>query len=865
MEAPAVRRPFRWGFGTAVLAILALICVGQAGGVAMSDFGPEHATGPLEFVGGMRAKDWLFVGFLVSAAAFVWLQRAAVARFFRSMNVGVSLIALTALAVITGVLVPQIENFEDPTERVPTLAGIPEETVAKYLASPKTAADEDPRLRPDDNPALAKLPPDQALRLKGWRREYEAFRWAEGYFLYHLTHPYGLGMPPAVLPPQVVEGLDRFGERYGEEERANRRIEMDAAFSGRLKTAEIGKLIRRHETGIRRAFQVCTALHLNRTYKSSWFTSLLALLATGILFNTFRGDADRLLSLRKVGFFTVHMGVLTILLGGFVSRHRTDRGILHLDVTEGPSDTYWAYGSSDKKTRMPFAVKADRFARKDWPTLEVGFAGDAFKSRLPEYTLWPGFEKDLDFAQGEDGVLRPRIHLEVLKIAGRAEIRMPRFYESEKPGDPRGQGPLADLSVRLAGVPGDGAAAEARTALLAPAYPDRDTLLDPAWKFRLRAVYGASQEDMRRELVSADPSVLGTLEVRAPGAGDVVGKHVPFRLGESLDVAGGYTIVVREVNANFRLDPSGKTEIRDPGPLADQYPHRPAAWVEITPKDGGEKERRLLIESIDWEAQGRQKKFTYKDLVLSLHWESWSSAGPPRFLLAWSADGSAALVSEDGSRKPVEPGRDLELPGESRITAAHLYRNVQYESQIEFLAPPVAGPRFDASFYSHDPVGLEMAVTSYPGTPKERRDVVRMATSDASLANVWTDPEQRYWLRFYGNDKNLPFEWRSVLSIWKKDAEGRLYKVDLGPEENREVRVNDYLYYEGYRFFQTNAIPELPTYSGIGVVYDPGIPVVLLGMYLTIVGTALAFVIRPIVEGRRARRSEAAAAAGAAS
>src|SRR5262249_1923821 len=114
---------------------------------------------------------------------------------------------------------------------------------------------------------------------------------------------------------------------------------------------------------------------------------------------------------------------------------------------------------------------------------------------------------------------------------------------------------------------------------------------------------------------------------------------------------------------------------------------------------------------------------------------------------------------------------------------------------------------------------------------------------------------QRCMLRFYGNYKSLPFEWRSVLSIWKKDGDGKPYKADLGPERNREIRVNDYLYYEGYRFFQTNAIPELPTYSGIGVVYDPGIPVVLMGMYLTIVGAAIVFIVRPIVEGWRTRRS----------
>ena len=858
------KRPFRWGFGTAPLAILGLMCVGQAGGVAMADFGPEGASGPGGFVAGMRGKDWLFVAFVISAAAFLWLQRASVARFFRSMHVGVSLIVLTALAVIAGVMIPQIENFEDPTERVPSLSEIPQDVVSTYLASPKYAADEDPRLRPDDNPVLSRLPPDQALRLKGWRREYETFRWAEGYFLYHLTHGmpiYGIGMPKGNLPPQVQEGLARFGERYGEEEKKNREIEMHAAFSGHDKTVAIGQLIARHETAIRRTFQVCTALQLNRTYKSSWFTTLLALLGIGVAFNTFRGSADRLLSMRKVGFFTVHIGVLTILCGGFASRHLTDRGILHLDVTQGPTDTYWAYGSPDKKTQMPFSVKADLFARKDWPTIEVEFTGDQFKSRLPEYTVWPGFEKDLDFAPsevpGENGVMRPRIHLEVLQIAGRTRVGMPRFWDAPRPDDPKGQGPLADLSVTLASG-ADGSAGDdggERTALLTPDTPSHDGLYDPAWKFRLRASYGPDPSVAAHELESADPRVLGTLEARLPGEGEVEARRIPFRLGETIEVAGGYTVRINEATANFRLDPSGKGEIRDPSPLAEQFPRSPAVWVEITPKGGGTSERRLLVESLDWEALGRQKKFTHKDLLLSMQWERWTCAGPPRYVLHWAPDGSAELISEGGKRTPVEIGKPLPLPGPTRIVASHLYKNVLYEKQIEFLAPPVQGPSFDPSFYAHDPIGLEIAVTSYPGTSKEHREVVRMATTDESLANAWTDSEQRFGLRFFENDKTQPFEWRSVLSIWKKDGGGKPYQVDLGPERNREIRVNDYLYYEGYRFFQTNAIPELPTYSGVGVVYDPGIPVVLMGMYLTIVGAAIAFIVRPIVEGWRSRRA----------
>ena len=72
--------------------------------------------------------------------------------------------------------------------------------------------------------------------------------------------------------------------------------------------------------------------------------------------------------------------------------------------------------------------------------------------------------------------------------------------------------------------------------------------------------------------------------------------------------------------------------------------------------------------------------------------------------------------------------------------------------------------------------------------------------------------------------------------------------------------MNDYFTHRGYRFFQTNAIPELPNYSGIGVVFDPGIPVVLLGMYIIIAGTVIAFIVRPILDARRDRRRASAAA-----
>ena len=97
-----------------------------------------------------------------------------------------------------------------------------------------------------------------------------------------------------------------------------------------------------------------------------------------------------------------------------------------------------------------------------------------------------------------------------------------------------------------------------------------------------------------------------------------------------------------------------------------------------------------------------------------------------------------------------------------------------------------------------------------------------------------------------------------MLSILEQDADGRPHVVQLGTEAEREIRVNDYFQYGGYRFFQTNADPNIPTYSGIGVVYDPGIPIVLAGMYTIILGTLIAFIVRPVVLGARSAQESAA-------
>ncbi len=810
-SAPA-RRPFRWGFAGAALAVLVLMVVGQAVGVLLADYPPQRLAAAVALgqwgaagaelsglPGSLAARDWLFTAFLVSAVAYLWLQRAAVKRFFRSMEVGVALVVWSTVAVTAGVLVPQMDGFEDPAQRI---------TAENY------------------------------------EQQYKQFRWAQGYFLYHLSHPFGAGLPTAELPPPMRDGLDRFGARYGEEERSNREKRMVAALSGQEKTRAIGEFVERHDAALREYFDVATTLHLNRTYKSNWFATLMGLLAVGVLLNTFKGSPSRWISIHKVGFVVTHLGMALLLVGGCRSKLGTDRGILHLDLRDAPQDEYFQHSRLDRKMRMPFHVKLDRFARRDWKQVEVHFPDEHFTSAPPSYTLWKDRVIDLDFRPDAQGVPRPTLQLRVVDVHERALVDVPIIREELDPESPRPERelfPVAEMQVPDADFDAPPAApgGPTRRAHMAPG--GRNQLyFDPALRFRLRVLHG----ELPLDVFPADDRALGTLELQVASQGELEPEVVEFGLGDSFELPGGFRVTVKRATANFGLDPNTRQEIRDPRPLAQQPPAAPALWVTIETDSGEPPEERFLLDGVDWRDYGFHERFPLSDVVLRFRWNSWTAPGPKRYALHWAVGQSPVLLDEDGGEAPVVVGEPL--PGlDGEVVPLQLVHDAGFEPSIEFPPPRIDDDTgFDADFYSTDPVGVTLEVVRDPGTPGETRETVRLVTYD--LHDTWVADDGGVALRFFENDKMLPYEWRSVLSIWEPGPTGELVQVPVGREKDREIRVNDYLYYRGYRFFQTNANPEFPTYSGIGVVYDPGIPWVLAGMWIVIAGATLAFVVKPI-------------------
>ena len=253
---PPGRKFFRWGFLSASLVILGLIVLGEAIGRQS-----ERAQVMLSDTDSLGAKEWASLGvqglFLLCSLGLALLQWRSVRNFLLHIKVGTSLVAITTAGVMAGVLVPQIDGFEDPEMRVTE---------------------------------------------QNYEEQYQAFAYAESYFLYHLTHLYGIGGPDeeAKQPPggwaPLEAKLENFGRKYGREEQKNREKEMHAAFANRAKmpyitggtVVEDGKqvyvqgFVRDNEGFLRGFFDVSTALNLNRAYKSYWFKTLMILLAISV-------------------------------------------------------------------------------------------------------------------------------------------------------------------------------------------------------------------------------------------------------------------------------------------------------------------------------------------------------------------------------------------------------------------------------------------------------------------------------------------------------------------------------------------------------------------------------------------------------
>lgn len=802
-----------WGFlNGAVFVLAAAIWLNFAVQVAVGARTEEGGGRFLYAIG-----FFLMVLPLLAALVYRW---PTVFAFFRSVKVGVVNLAFIGLGAIFGVLFHQ-EDYNFP------------------------------------------IPPDDGRHPveNGRYAHYLDFRAAHAYFVYHLTKDNVLRWLPktGTLPTVDEEGIqaqmaslrtkipeleDRFGEEFA---------------VGIETSSERGLYTRSHNEAIRELevawddfwwtlWNWSDRLDLLRVYKSWWYAAFWVILFFGVLSNTFRGGWRRLLRPGKWGFVVTHAGVLLIIVGGAIGRFSEQRGILELNIGR-QGDRFQGYDQEVRRfgvdlplvahwlgSTEPFAVRLDGFRADHFDVLEVIYAREDAEGGTPEYEfrldrqpkarVYEGQKLSYDY--DENG--QPALRIEVDRYVPQAET----FWQIRptRPGEDRAI-PLARLATRrLQGGVQD-------EQILTPFVPR--SYVDTYHGARVRYSLAESVEEFLDQLAEPVRPSYGVLRAVTPA--DASPKY-PFdaRPGATTTVLDGnreYRVEVLQGVPLLRLVRNAEGELdhkESPVPPSKQSPDNPAVKLRITSANGEVEERWVTQEQ--FHAPGRK----FDNLDFEFLWDDWASSADSRWLVALLPDGRklAGRVGDPDSLMEWEIGDALPTGPDHEVVIVEAYRQGVLEQDFK--------PLEEADFFHPAPAAVRLTVRT-PDEP-DGRDLVMEGTRGSLPQRVryeGPDGEPRVvYLRFHPDMQDLPNEWRSRLTI----LESRGPHGEWEPVEQGEIRVNDYYFHGGYRFFQTNARPEDPTYSGIGVVYDPGIRTVLSGLYMLMFGTIVVFLVKPLFTRR---------------
>ncbi len=816
------RAEVRWSFSRALLAVLSLMVWAELTLSLMRSTRSAASGDRLLHAVGLFLLLLPFFGLLVYRAREVFA-------FFRSVTVGVVNLVLIGLGAIIGVLFQQ----EDPNQPTPPAA-------VESLAALDGAAPSAPFTR------------DQRLAYQ----DYQSFRTAEAFFTYHLLdnlhlrgamgfHGPAPGEAPADLEAMsnLSKRLPDLRARFGEEFAVAIESQSATGLRTRAKNAEIRALEQRWDDFWWSLFVWADRLDLRRAYRSDWFAACWTVLFLGVLSNTFRGGWRRLLRPQMWGFVITHVGVLAIIAGGFWGRLTEQRGILELNIgRSGGSFTLYQGERVPLRDRSflgdgaPFQVRLENFRADHHDVLDVVFLGVGQDGRyFPEYELaqqpklrvFSGKTAAYDWTM-PDG--EPRLRLEVLEHAKQARSSLKlRAARADEAGFP-----VARFRIDApGGAPGE------EGFLVESPIPDRELVHTHAPSgTRFRFMSAADPAAARARLEQPVRSRLGTLEL-APDSASGAAQTMDAIPGatQSFAAAGGpFQVEILEATPDFRLESNAGGELSAAAldtPVERTAPRNPAVRVRIRAPDGQEELRWVLEEDF------HRENLLFPSLALTFRWDPWGSPAERRVAFFAFPDGGVMCgeMGRPDSLQPVQANFSLALGDGSTLHVQEAFAHGT--GDMDFTAVP-EGDFFDAS-----PPAIRLKVS----TPGEERVLVMDAAEPRPeiLAYPGPDGTPRRVALIFREDRDqgeLPIEWRSRLTVLKDGPDGPR-EVDRGV-----IRVNDYFTFGGYRFFQTNHDPADPTYSGIGVVYDPGIRVVLYGLFSVMFGTIGVFLIKPLFTRR---------------
>jgi hypothetical protein len=827
----AKSKPFKWGFGTGLLVLLT--------GTVLAEILIWLVYGTLQAQGG--AKMGYAVGLfacLLPIFGIVAFRPRLVFEFFRSVKVGVMNLFLIGLASIFGVLFQQ-EKVDRPIPKGAI------ESLADWVEFGET--------RP-----WTEVEQTAYDYYAGGPRSNTSFRNAQAFFVYRFFENLGLDgifeLDPSLEIDfdQIETKLARVDQKIPQLE-ARFGVDFGVALAAQSRT---GLITRERNLRIQAVeekfddlwwsmFRWANRLDLLRVYKSPWFAFYWYVLFIGVLVNSFRGGWRRNLKPGRWPFLTTHAGILLICFGGQYSRFTEQRGILNLNIgRESGKWLPWKNFESNQtlqfdKGEVPFKVRLDGFRADHHDVMSINYVVQKPDGRLdfefpldrqPEERIWQGRVLKYDYLRDSDGGLgKPQLRIEVKKMI--SQSKQSRDLHIAEPGE------FSASMARLALLDLQGNFLREPTPLAAAIDL---SLVHGDSASRVKLIEVADIEAAQQALLEPIPARLGYLH-REGASRDQQFHDVTQGLSfEDQTDLGAYKIEVLQALPILRLlEASEDGIVAAPLERELEYlePSNPAVKLRITSASGETEERWVLQAD-----QSHSLPAKFADLRYGFTWDTWAAPAHYRYLLMQSPEGLLwwGQVGQPETLQVVTPGQIMKLGGQQDLKIVQALPNASTQLRYSALE--------GVDFFDPAPAAALMEIT-YPDEHGHMQTIEKwMRTKDGrgrlDLQYPANDGNGMRQVVLFFNEQasGLPIEWRSKLQIKEPDPiSGSYEEVHSGV-----ILVNDYLTYRGYRFFQTNYDPRDPTYSGIGVVYDPGIDFVLLGFYMVMFGTIIVFLIKPI-------------------
>ena len=635
---------------------------------------------------------------------------------------------------------------------------------------------------------------------------FDTYAFATAHLWIKATHP----LPRAVeLTEANLQRLDQLRAAFGDEVADEEEEGLRKGLVAMRDEAAAHELAERRRGLLEALFSVASGLRFTDLYRAWWFHGLFFLLAANLAVGAVM---RRKLSVRNLGFHCAHLGLVVIVAGATGGAFLGQRGMAPLEVGRGVSSFL------DENTRgvvpLGFTVRLDRFDtvyHEDLVIEQITGGND------PHHGMMGG---------GGEAPLRHSVKLE-----------QGSTFEL---GDPDG-GEATELEMleiieavglhreRREATEGEDGAPSVR---FTPAYPDpragaeglwlgqHDGIyIDPTNRYKLRIE--PLPEGLFPEGSGCADDRHGLLTLTPPGDAPA---SVPITPGATFELA-GLRGEVLELVPDFRVG-------ADPGTPAD-FPRNPALRMRLTDAGGGGGEFLLFSDP-------RLKGFTslpWEGMEASFDYDYWCAPTGHRIrLLVEPRAGAtvhAVLVSPEGGVRshPVPHGTSLPLGEGALLVHEALGRATE---QIT----PIPADDDDGPGAPPTHTALRLAITGPDGAQE------RWLLSDTADGVVRVG---EFAVMLASNTDRPPRDWRSHLSILEEGI-----VVATGVAE-----VNKPVHYRGYGFFQSDADPRRPEYSGLQVVKDPAWTPVKLGLWMLLLGIAWIFYVQPLFDRKKTRAEEA--------